>query len=72
MFDYANTDVESRSIFFRRLLPLLDLGRERDEIDLSKVILTHHNRIRHGTERFSFISRPVLLRLVSLGDFTPA
>jgi type I restriction enzyme R subunit len=43
MFDYGNTAVEKRSIFFKRLLPLLEFGRERDGIDLSKVVLTHHN-----------------------------
>lgn len=46
IFDYGNTDIEKRSIFFRRLLPLLEFGRERDEIDLSGVTLTHHNLIR--------------------------
>jgi type I restriction enzyme R subunit len=42
IFDYANTAIEKRFIFFRRLLPHLEFGRERQEIDLSKVILTHH------------------------------
>lgn len=43
IFDYRNTDIEKRFIFFKRLLPLLEFGRERDAIDLSKVVLTHHN-----------------------------
>jgi type I restriction enzyme R subunit len=43
IFDYGNTAVEKRSIFFKRLLPLLEFGRERMGIDLSKVVLTHHN-----------------------------
>jgi type I restriction enzyme R subunit len=43
IFDYGNTALEGRHIFYRRLLPLLDFGREREEIDLSKVKLTHHN-----------------------------
>jgi type I restriction enzyme, R subunit len=42
IFDYANTDIEKRAIFFKRLLPLLEFGREREGIDLSKVVLTHH------------------------------
>ncbi|MFZ0788292.1 MAG: type I restriction endonuclease [Chromatiaceae bacterium] len=42
IFDYGNTDIEKRAIFFRRLLPLLELGREREGVDLSKVQLTHH------------------------------
>ena len=43
IFDYGNTAVETRSIFFRVLIPLLEFGREREGIDLSKVVLTHHN-----------------------------
>jgi type I restriction enzyme R subunit len=29
IFDYGNTDIEKRAIFYRRLLPLLEFGRER-------------------------------------------
>ena len=43
IFDYGNTDIEKRAIFYKRLLPLLEFGREREGIDLSKVVLTHHN-----------------------------
>ncbi|MEI6193544.1 MAG: hypothetical protein WCS42_04350 [Verrucomicrobiota bacterium] len=42
IFDYGNTALEKRAIFFKRLLPLLDFGRESEGIDLSKVVLTHH------------------------------
>ena len=49
-FNYGNTAIEKRSIFFRYLLPLLDFGRERDKIDFSKVVLTHHNLKNKGTE----------------------
>ncbi|SIP87726.1 type I restriction enzyme, R subunit [Aromatoleum tolulyticum] len=42
VFDYGNTDIEKRFIFYKRLIPLLDFGRERDTVDLSKVVLTHH------------------------------
>jgi type I restriction enzyme R subunit len=48
MFDYGNTDIEKRAIFFRRLLPLLEFGRERQQIDLSKVTLTHHSIRSYG------------------------
>jgi len=48
IFDYGNTDIEKRSIFFRRLLPLLDFGRERDGVDLSGVTLTHHSLRNRG------------------------
>jgi type I restriction enzyme R subunit len=43
IFDYGNTAIEKRYWFFKRLLPLLEFGREREEIDLSSVILTHHH-----------------------------
>jgi type I restriction enzyme, R subunit len=39
----GNTAIEKRFIFYKRLLPLLEFGREREGIDLSKVILTHHS-----------------------------
>lgn len=47
MFDYGNTDIEKRFIFYKRLLPLLEFGCERDTVDLSKVVLTHHT-LRNG------------------------
>ncbi len=40
--DYGNTAIEKRFIFYKRLLPLLEFGRERGGIDLSKIVLTHH------------------------------
>lgn len=49
IFNYENTDIEKRSIFYRRLLPLLEFGRERDQIDLSGVVLTHHQLKNKGT-----------------------
>jgi type I restriction enzyme R subunit len=50
IFDYQNTAIEARPIFYRRLLPLLDFGCEREEIDLSKVKLTHHNLKSKGKQ----------------------
>lgn len=47
MFDYGNTAIEKRFMFYLRLLPLLEFGRERDTVDLSKVVLTHHT-LRSG------------------------
>lgn len=48
IFDYGSTAVEKRFLFYRRLLPLLEFGREREGIDLSKVVLTHHNLKNEG------------------------
>jgi type I restriction enzyme R subunit len=43
IFDYGNTAIEKRFMFYRRLILLLEFGREREGIDLSKMRLTHHN-----------------------------
>ena len=48
IFDYGNTDIEKRSIFFKQVLRLLEFGREREGIDLSKVVLTHHTLKNQG------------------------
>ena len=50
IFDYGNTDIEKRSIFFKQVLRLLEFGREREGIDLSKVVLTHHNLKNKGKQ----------------------
>ena len=48
IFDYGATQIEARNIFYRRLIPLLDFGREKDGIDLSKVVLSHHKLSTKG------------------------
>jgi len=48
IFDYGNTDIEKRAIFFKHLLRLLEFGREREGIDLSRVVLTHHTLRNEG------------------------
>ncbi len=53
IFDYGNTDIEKRSIFYKRLLPLLDFGREREGIDLSHVRLTHHHLKNRGQQNIT-------------------
>jgi type I restriction enzyme R subunit len=50
IFDYGNTDIEKRSLFYRRLLPLLEFGREREGIDLSRMVLTHHTLKARGAQ----------------------
>lgn len=50
IFDYGNTAIEKRFLFFKRLIPLLDFGRERDTVDLSRVVLTHHNLKNRGAQ----------------------
>jgi len=50
IFDYGNTAIEKRFLFYKRLIPLLDFGRERDTVDLSKVVLTHHTLKNTGRQ----------------------
>jgi len=42
IFDYGTTGIEKRALFYRAILPLLEFGREREAIDLSKVKLSHY------------------------------
>jgi type I restriction enzyme, R subunit len=67
--DYGNTAVERRAIFFRHLLRLLDFGREREGIDLSKVVLTHHNLKSGGPQMMSLANGiyPTLPPIVEAG-----
>ena len=65
MFDYGNTDIEKRFIFYRRLIPLLEFGRERDEVDLSKVVLTHHT-LRSGGSQYLNLAAGERLKLPSI------
>src|SRR5438874_9596923 len=50
IFDYGNTASEKRSIFYKYVLRLLEFGREREGIDLSKVVLTHHTLKSRGKQ----------------------
>ncbi|UYO54622.1 type I restriction endonuclease subunit R [Rhodopseudomonas palustris] len=54
IFDYGNTAIEKRFMFYRRLIPLLEFGREREGIDLSLLKLTHHTLKDQG-------NRPLVL-----------
>ncbi len=53
IFDYGSTPVEKRFLFYKRLVPLLEFGREREGIDLSKVVLTHHTLKNEGERRLN-------------------
>ena len=57
IFDYGSTGIEKRAIFYRSILPLLEFGREREDIDTSKVRLTHY-ALRSG----------IILKLVPEGE----
>jgi type I restriction enzyme R subunit len=49
IFDYANTGLEKRAMFYKALLPLLEFEREINTVDLSKLVLTHHHLRDLGT-----------------------
>ena len=49
IFDYANTGLGKRALFYKALLPLLEFEREINTVDLSKVVLTHHHLRDLGT-----------------------
>ncbi len=53
IFDYGNTGIEKRFLFYKRLIPLLEFSRERDTVDLSKVVLTHHTLKGTGKQPLS-------------------
>jgi len=42
IFDYGNTDIEKRYLFFKHLLPLVEFGREREGVDLSRLELVRY------------------------------
>jgi type I restriction enzyme, R subunit len=51
IFDYGNTDIEKRAIFFKLLHPLLNFGREREGVDLSALRLTAYTIKDMGTPK---------------------
>jgi type I restriction enzyme, R subunit len=53
IFDYGSSEVEKRYMFFKRLVPLLQFGREREQVDLSGVKLTHHNLKNEGSRQLT-------------------
>ena len=60
VFNYENTAYEKRAMFFKRLLPLLEFERDIPEIDLSKVILTHHHLKNQGLKRLDLTEGEVI------------
>ncbi|MDP1941333.1 MAG: hypothetical protein Q8K54_11915, partial [Gallionella sp.] len=57
-------------IFFKRLLPLLEFGREREGVDLSKVTLTHHKLKDQGKRNLALVNGeyPKLVPLTEPGS----
>lgn len=69
IFDYGSTEIEKRYLFFKRLVPLLQFGRERDGVDLSGVRLTHHNLKNEGARTLQVgDERPNLPPITGVGS----
>jgi len=52
IFDYGIGDIEKRFLFFKHLIRLLEFGRERETVDLSRLVLTHHTLKSLGKQGF--------------------
>jgi type I restriction enzyme R subunit len=72
IFDFGNTDVEKRAIFFRHLGRALDFAREREGIDLSGLRLTHHQVRERGPQYLMLggTSAPGLTPITAVGTGT--
>ncbi len=70
IFDYGNTDFEKRAIFFKYLIRLLKFGREREGVDLSEVVLTHHRLRNRGQQNLGLSDEnaPKLYPLTDAGS----
>jgi len=69
IFDYGSTEIEKRYMFYKRLTPLLQFGRERDGVDLSGVQLTHHNLKDEGARTLQVgDDRPALPPITGIGS----
>jgi len=69
IFDYGNTKFEKRAIFFRHLTRLLNFGQEREGVDLSQVVLTHHTLKDRGKQSMKLPdgNYPTLAPLTGVG-----
>lgn len=56
IFDYGNTDIEKRQLFFKHLLPLIEFGREREGVDLSRLELVRYKLKDKGTHDLPLIN----------------
>ncbi|WP_022684168.1 type I restriction endonuclease subunit R [Sphingobium bisphenolivorans] len=64
MFDYGNTDIEKRFLFFKYLVRLLDFGRERITVDVSQLVLTHHALKNQGKKQMQLGGEAPLIKPV--------
>ena len=53
IFDYGNTAIEKRAIFYKLLHRLLDFGRDTEGVDLSSLAMTHYTIKDLGTRHLA-------------------
>jgi type I restriction enzyme R subunit len=53
IFDYGNTEIEKRFLFYKHLIKLLEFGREREVVDVSQLVLTHYTLKNLGKRPFN-------------------
>lgn len=70
IFNYTNTKYEKRAIFFKHLIRLLQFGQERESVDLSQVVLTHHSLKSRGKQDMQLpgLTYPTLDPLTGVGS----
>ncbi|MFG0412524.1 hypothetical protein ACF8MD_02490 [Pseudomonas sp. zjy_8] len=56
IFDYGNTDIEKHQLFFKHLLPLIEFGREREGVDLSRLELVRYKLKDKGTRDLPLVN----------------
>jgi len=67
IFDYGSTEIEKRFLFYKHLVRLLEFGRERDVVDTSSLVLTHHALKNLGKQKFT-LSEGEAPKLTPVGD----
>ncbi len=72
IFDYGTKAIEKRSIFYKHLVRLLNFDSQREGIDLSQVLLTHHNLRNKGSRTLMLADgdNPKLVPATGLGSGT--
>lgn len=67
IFDYGSTEIEKRFLFYKHLIRLLEFGRERETVDTSSLVLTHHALKNLGKQKFA-LAEGETPKLTPVGD----
>ena len=72
IFEYDDTDLEKRNVFFRHLQPWLKLGKQGQQLDLSTVELTHYRMNDLGKRQLKLGEEGVEYKLTPLTEIGTA